>query len=135
MHPDVWHVMSGQPLALRLMGSGLRRPKNRVPGTDVAGEVEAVGKKVTQFRPGDAVFGETLEMVRSLGADHVIDYTRDDFTRGSERYDLIFDVPGNHSRRGTQSGENRHHRLKVPGVRIRSLSQIVKATHTGWESR
>jgi NADPH:quinone reductase-like Zn-dependent oxidoreductase len=190
LHPDVWHVMSGRPYALRLMGAGLRKPKNRVPGTDMAGHVEAVGKNVTRFQPGDEVFGETitgyqwthggafaeyvtvkedwlalkpdnitfeqaasvptsglialhnlqnsrhvrpgekvlingagggvgaialqlakaygadvtgvdhtkkLDMVRSLGADHVIDYTQDDFTRGSERYDLIFDIPGNHS--------------------------------------
>jgi len=190
VHPDVWHVMRGRPYALRLMGAGLLRPKNRVPGTDMAGEVEAVGKNVTQFQPGDEVFGETLsgfqwtnggtfaeyvsvkqdhlalkpgnvtfeqaaavptsglialhnlrdagkvqpgqkvlingagggvgaialqlakaygavvtgvddtkklDMVRALGADHVIDYTQEDFTQRSERYDLIFDVPGNHS--------------------------------------
>ncbi len=190
VHPDVWHVMAGRPYVLRLMGSGLLKPKNRVPGTDMAGCVEAVGKDVTQFRPGDEVFGETLsgfqwvnggtyaeyasvkqerlalkpanitfeqaaavptaglialntlrefgelqaghrvlingagggvgalalqlakafgatvtavdhtkkqDMLRSLGADRVIDYTQEDFTQGSERYDLIFDVPGNHS--------------------------------------
>ena len=39
IHPDVWHVVSGRPYALRLMGAGLRKPKNRVPGTDVAGRV------------------------------------------------------------------------------------------------
>ncbi|MEV4383004.1 NAD(P)-dependent alcohol dehydrogenase [Streptosporangium sp. NPDC049644] len=189
VHPDVWHVVSGRPYVLRLMGAGLLRPKNRVPGTDVAGHVESVGRKVTRFRPGDEVFGETirgnqwknggafaeyvsvsqdalaskpgnvtfeqaaavptsglialrnlpegrlrpgqsvlvngagggvgsfavqlakaygatvtgvddkakLDMVRSLGADRVIDHTREDFTRSGERYDLIFDVPGNHS--------------------------------------
>ncbi len=190
VHPDVWHVMSGRPYVLRLMGAGLLKPKNRVPGTDMAGQVEAVGKNVTDFKPGDDVFGETLsgyqwvnggtfaeyvtvkaerlalkpenitfeqaaavptaglialnnlrefgrvlpgqsvlingagggvgalamqlakaygaevtavdhttklDMLRSLGADHVIDYTQDDYTQGSERYDLIFDVPGNHS--------------------------------------
>lgn len=188
VHPDVWHVVSGRPYALRLMGSGLRRPKNRVPGTDVAGRVESVGRSVTRFRTGDEVFGETvrgmqwrnggafaeyasvpagalahkpvnvtfeqaaavptsglitllnlpegrlqpgqrvlvngagggvgafavqiakargaevtgvdstqkLDLIRSLGADHVIDYTRTDFTRTAERYDLIFDIPGNH---------------------------------------
>lgn len=188
VHPDVWHVVTGQPLVLRLMGSGLRAPKARVPGTDVAGVVESVGSGVTRFRPGDEVLGETtrgmqwknggawaeyvaapesalapkpasasfeaaatvptsgiialanlqqgklragqkvlvngaaggvgglavqiakaagaevtgvdgtdkLELVRLLGADHVIDYTREDFTQGAERYDLIFDIPGNH---------------------------------------
>ena len=188
VHPDVWHVVSGRPYVLRLMGSGLRRPKYHVPGTDVAGQVEAVGRYVTRFQPGDEVFGETvtgyqwhnggayaeyvsvpqdalalkpgnitfeqaaavptsglialhnlrqgrlqpgqrvlvngagggvgafavqlakaqgatvtgvdatgkLDMIRSLGADHVIDYTQEDFTRGDQRYHLIFDVPGNH---------------------------------------
>jgi NADPH:quinone reductase-like Zn-dependent oxidoreductase len=189
VHPDVWHVVAGQPAVLRLMGSGVRHPKNRVPGTDAAGVVESVGAAVTRFRPGDEVFGEIirgiqwrnggafaeyatapdesvalkprgvsfeeaaavqtaglialhnlpqhrvqpgdrvlvngaaggvgavavqlakaygthvtgvdhprkLELVRSLGADRVIDYTREDYTRGGERWDLIFDVPGNHS--------------------------------------
>jgi NADPH:quinone reductase-like Zn-dependent oxidoreductase len=58
-HPDVWHVMTGRPYVLRLMGAGLLKPKNPVPGTDVAGEVESVGKDVTRFGPGDDVFGET----------------------------------------------------------------------------
>ncbi|GEP39174.1 NADPH:quinone reductase [Nocardioides psychrotolerans] len=189
VHPDVWHVVTGQPAVLRLMGSGVRRPKDRVPGTDVAGVVESVGRAVTRFRPGDEVFGETirgvqwrnggafaeyatvpeegaalkpptvsfeeaaavptaglialnnlpqarvptgsrvlingaaggvgafavqlakaygaevtgvdhrrkLALVRSLGADRIIDYTCEDFTRGGEQWDLIVDVPGNHS--------------------------------------
>ena len=59
VHPDVWHVVTGRPYLLRLMGAGLLKPKNPVPGTDVAGEVESVGKDVTRFRPGDEVFGET----------------------------------------------------------------------------
>lgn len=188
VHPDVWHVVSGRPFVLRLMGSGLLRPKCRVPGTDLAGVVESVGKNVTRFQPGDEVFGETLrgfswrnggafaeyasvpedvlalkpagvtfeqaaavptigyitllnvprgrmrpgqrvlvngaaggvgaftvqlakahgahvtgvdhtrklDLVRSLGADEVLDYTREDFTRGDQRYDLIVDIPGNH---------------------------------------
>jgi NADPH:quinone reductase-like Zn-dependent oxidoreductase len=189
VHPDVWHVVTGRPYVLRLMGSGLRRPKQPIPGTDMAGRVESVGKDVTRFRPGDAVFGETtvvsqwknggafaeyvsvpqdalalkpervtfeqaaavptsggiilqnlpdgqwlqpgrrvlvngagggvgavavqifkargvhvtgvdhtkkLDLMRSLGADRVIDYTKEDFTEGGERYDVIFDVPGNH---------------------------------------
>jgi NADPH:quinone reductase-like Zn-dependent oxidoreductase len=189
VHPDVWHVVAGQPAVLRLMGSGVRRPKDKVPGTDVAGVVESVGAAVTRFRPGDEVFAETirgvqwrnggafaeyatapeegvalkppgvsfeeaasvptaglialnnlpqrrvppghrvlvngaaggvgaiavqlakaygahvtavdhtrkLALVSSLGADRVIDYTSEDYTRGGERWDLIFDVPGNHS--------------------------------------
>jgi NADPH:quinone reductase-like Zn-dependent oxidoreductase len=189
VHPDVWHVVRGLPYVLRLMGAGLLKPKKRVPGTDLAGHVESVGKNVTQFQQGDEVFGETikgyqwtnggayaeyasvpegalapkpanvvfeqaaavptsglialqnlrdeerpqpgqsvlvngagggvgalavqiakayganvtgvddtkkLEMVRSLGADRIIDYTREDFTQSGERYDLIFDIPGNH---------------------------------------
>ena len=190
VHPDVWHVLTGLPYVLRMMGAGLRKPKNPVPGTDVAGLVESVGKNVTRFQPGDEVFGETLkgmqwinggayaeyatapevalalkpanvtfeqaaavptsalialpnlraggeiqagqkflingagggvgtvavqlakafganvtgvdctsklDMIRSIGADHVIDYTQEDFTQRDERYDLIFDIPGNHS--------------------------------------
>lgn len=59
VHPDVWHVVTGYPRALRLMGAGLRKPKQPIPGSDMAGEVEAVGSDVTCFAPGDAVFGET----------------------------------------------------------------------------
>lgn len=189
LHPDVWHVVTGRPRILRLMGAGLVRPRQPVPGTDMAGVVEAAGRKVTAFRAGQAVFGETrpgqqwthggafaeyvtaraewlapkpdavsfaeaasvptsgyiallnlrgavapapgfrtlvngagggvgslavqilkargayvtavdssgkLDMLRRLGADRVMDYTQEDFTRGPDRYDLIFDVPGNH---------------------------------------
>ena len=60
VHPDVWHVVTGRPHVLRAMGSGLRRPRQRVPGTDVAGVVTAVGRRVELFQPGDEVFGETL---------------------------------------------------------------------------
>jgi NADPH:quinone reductase-like Zn-dependent oxidoreductase len=162
---------------------GMRKPKETRLGVDYAGTVEAVGKNVTQFKPGDEVFGgrngaiaeyvcaladravvpkpanmtfeqaaavpvaaitalqglrdkgkiqsgqkvlingasggvgtfavqiaksygadvtgvcstRNLEMVRSIGADHVIDYTKEDFTNGAQRYDLIFDLIGNHS--------------------------------------
>lgn len=188
VHADVWHVVTGRPYVLRLMGSGVLRPKNPVPGTDAAGIVEAVGKDVTRFRTGDEVFGEThmkfqwvnggafaeyvsipqdalelkpqgvsfeeaasvptsglialynlqmggqiqpgqsvlingagggvgtiavqlaktygahvtgvdsaerMEMLRSLGTDHVIDYTREDFTSRGRQYDLILDVASN----------------------------------------
>src|ERR687891_474088 len=79
VHPDVWHMVHGRPYILRL-GGGMFGPRNPTPGTDVAG-VDS---------------GEKLDVVRSIGADRVIDYRRDDFTRSGERYDLVFDVPGNH---------------------------------------
>jgi hypothetical protein len=53
VHPDVWHVVCGRPYVLRLMGTGYSKPKNPIPGTDMAGVVEAVGKNVTEFRLGD----------------------------------------------------------------------------------
>lgn len=59
LHPDVWHVVTGRPYVLRLMGAGLLKPKNPVPGTDLAGVVESVGKRVTRFVPGDEIFGES----------------------------------------------------------------------------
>jgi NADPH:quinone reductase-like Zn-dependent oxidoreductase len=180
--PSVWHLMTGMPYLVRIMAYGLRAPKVRVRGSDVAGHVEAVGAKVTRFRPGDEVFGIctgsfaeyacargdkvapkptdlTLEqaaavptsaatalqglrdkgsvqpgqkvliigaaggvgtfavqlakafgahvtgvcstakadLVRSIGADEVIDYTREDFADGVRRYDLILDTAGNRS--------------------------------------
>src|SRR5918994_5962984 len=61
VHPDVWHVVRGLPYVLRVMGAGLLRPKKRIPGTDVAGRVESVGRNVTRFRAGDEVFGETIK--------------------------------------------------------------------------
>jgi NADPH:quinone reductase-like Zn-dependent oxidoreductase len=181
IHVGDWILMTGSPFVMRF-ATGLRKPKNRVPGTDFAGTVEAIGSSVTRFRPGDDVFGwgpgafaefasasedqllakptdltfeqaaaigvsastalqllrddgavqpgqkvlingasggvgtfavqiakalgaevtgvtstNNVEMVRSIGADHVIDYTQDDFTAGTERYDLILDNVGNHS--------------------------------------
>ena len=52
-----WHLMTGLPYLVRIMGFGLRKPKRRIRSTDVAGRVEAVGQDVTQFQPGDEVFG------------------------------------------------------------------------------
>jgi NADPH:quinone reductase-like Zn-dependent oxidoreductase len=182
-NPYDWHFMRGKPLFTRLM-FGLLKPKVHSLGADLAGEVEAVGKDVTRFRTGDAVFGEgagafaeyaciperwlakkpanltfeqaaavpmaagtalqglrdggriqagqkvlilgasggvgtfavqiaksfgaevtgvcstrNVERVRSIGADHVVDYTRQDFTRGDARYDLMLDTVGNRSLR------------------------------------
>ena len=181
VNPVDWHFMRGTPYFLRL-GTGLRKPKVTRLGADVAGQVEAVGRNVTQFKPGDAVFGtcrgalaeyvctsesalvtkptnvtfeqaasapvaaftalqglrdkgkvqpgqkvlingaaggvgtfavqiaksfgadvtgvcstRNVDMVRSLGADQVIDYTREDFTKSGQGYNLIFDCVGNHS--------------------------------------
>ena len=176
VHPGDYFVMTGVPYIVRL-AYGLRRPRNGIPGRDLAGVVAAVGKDVTAFRPGDEVFGwstagtlaeyacvpedhlvpvpanvsvmdaaavptsaltalqamrkianvqpgqtvlvtgasggvgsfavqiakalgaevtgvcstRNVELVRSLGADHVIDYTTTDFTRAEKRYDVILD--------------------------------------------
>jgi NADPH:quinone reductase-like Zn-dependent oxidoreductase len=175
-----WHYLAGMPYLFRLMGPGLRRPKNPVLGLDVAGTVTAVGAGVTRFQVGDEVFGigagsfaeyararadklarkpanltfeqaavvaisgltalqsvrdvgrvqpgqhvliigasggvgtyavqiakasgaevtgvcstGKVDLVRSIGADHVIDYTREDFAAGPHRYDLILDIGGN----------------------------------------
>ena len=181
VHIGDWHLMTGLPYLLRA-GYGLRAPKVRVRGMDVAGRVEAVGANVTQFRPGDEVFGSCdgafaeyacaradrlapkpahltfeqaaavpvsgctalqglrdkgqvgpgqqvliigaaggvgafavqlakafgaevtgvcsttkVDLVRSIGADDVIDYTRDDFADRARKYDVILDTAGNRS--------------------------------------
>jgi NADPH:quinone reductase-like Zn-dependent oxidoreductase len=55
--PGVWHLMTGLPYLVRVMGFGLRKPKIRIRGTDVAWTVEAAGKDVTQPKEGDPVYG------------------------------------------------------------------------------
>jgi len=54
-----WHMLRAKPFLVRLMGGGLLKPKNKILGADVAGRVEAVGRNVKQFQPGDEVFGVT----------------------------------------------------------------------------
>jgi NADPH:quinone reductase-like Zn-dependent oxidoreductase len=199
IHVGDWLLVRGVPYLLRLF-TGLRTPKNRVPGTDIAGTVAAVGKDVTQLRPGDAVFGwctgavaeyacaaadhfvpkpatltfeqaaavgvsattalqllrdqgkvqpgqkvlingasggvgtfavqiakafgadvtgvcgtSNVDLVRSLGADQVIDYTREDFTRDGQRYDFILDNVGNHSLSATRRALTPNGRLYSNG--------------------
>ena len=180
VNPYDWHFIRGTPYIMRMMIGGLRKPKDPRVGVDYAGTVEAVGKNVTQFKPGDEVFGNrtgafaeylcaradraialkpanmtfeqvagvpvagltalqglrdhgkvqlgqkvlingasggvgtfavqiakalgaevtgvcstrNVDLVRSLGADHVIDYTKEDFTKGEQRYDVILDNVG-----------------------------------------
>ena len=74
VHPDVWHVVTGRPWILRLMGAGFRRPLEPVPGTDVAGVVEAVGSAVARFSPGDAVFGETHSKLQWVNGGAFAEY-------------------------------------------------------------
>jgi NADPH:quinone reductase-like Zn-dependent oxidoreductase len=64
----VWHLMTGLPYLLRIVGYGLRAPQNPVRSREVAGTVEAVGKNVSRFRPGDEVFG--------IGEGSFADYAR-----------------------------------------------------------
>jgi NADPH:quinone reductase-like Zn-dependent oxidoreductase len=70
VHPDVWHAVSGRPFVFRLMGGGVLRPKNPVPGMDVAGVVLSIGASVTRFKPGDAVFGVTAFMLPVNGGTY-----------------------------------------------------------------
>ena len=64
--PGVWHLMTGLPYLVRVMGYGLRKPKILIRGTDVAGTVEAVGKNVRRFEPGDPVFARATVRSRSM---------------------------------------------------------------------
>jgi NADPH:quinone reductase-like Zn-dependent oxidoreductase len=66
-----WIIMRGKPFVVRLMSSGLLRPKAKIPGSDVAGTIVAVGKNVTRFRPGDDVFGNLSKSGRGAYAEYV----------------------------------------------------------------
>ncbi len=72
VNPGVWHLMTGLPYLMRIIGAGLLKPKNRVAGEDVAGRVEAVGTKVTQFQPGDEVFGTCNGSFAEYACAHVV---------------------------------------------------------------
>lgn len=61
LHADIWHALRGVPGILRIMGGGFLRPKDPIPGTDLAGEVAVLGPGVDKFRLGDRVFGQTLD--------------------------------------------------------------------------
>jgi len=74
VNPDVWHVITGYPMLLRLMGAGLRRPKQPIPGSDMAGEVAAAGADVTRFAPGDAVYGETHHQIQWVNGGAYAEY-------------------------------------------------------------
>ena len=66
-----WIMLRGKPFIVRIMASGLFKPKNRIPGSDVAGRVEAIGKDVKQFHPGDEVFGNLARCGRGAYAEYV----------------------------------------------------------------
>jgi NADPH:quinone reductase-like Zn-dependent oxidoreductase len=211
-----WRVMRGLPYLVRL-SEGRRRPENPIRGVDLAGHVEAVGKNVTEFKPGDEVFGErsrafaeyvlgkeehfahrpasltfeqaatlgcaaltalqglrdkaqvkpgqkvlingggggvgtfsvqiakafgadvtavchthNVEMVGSIGADRVIDYTKEDLTRNAQKYDLIFELAGTTSPRAYRRLLTAKGRLVLssgesPGRLIGPFDRIVKA--------
>jgi len=74
VHPDVWHAVTGYPRVLRLMGAGLRKPKQPIPGLDMAGEVAAVGSDVTCFAAGDMVFGETHRQIQWVNGGAYAEY-------------------------------------------------------------
>ncbi len=195
-----WHLMTGLPSLMRMMGFGFRRPKAPNPGRSLAGTVEAVGKDVADFAPGDEVYGTCdgsfaeyvhagvallarkpanlsfdeaaavpvsgltalqavrdraqvrpgqkvlvigasggvgtfavqiakafgadvtgvcssakIDFVRALGADHVLDYGRDDFADGRHRYDVILDIGGTSRLSRLRRALTPHGRLVIVG--------------------
>jgi NADPH:quinone reductase-like Zn-dependent oxidoreductase len=206
----VWHLVTGLPKAIRLAGFGVRKPKNHVPGMDVAGVVTAVGADVTGFGPGDEVFGvgsstyaeyaavparnlvrkpadvpfpdaaavpisglaalqglrkggvregqrvlvigaaggvgsyavqlavaagadvtgvcrtEKVDYVRSLGADDVLDYTREAITDGGRRYDVVLDTGGNRTLRELRRALTPTGTLVIVGAEVGGMKQGVE---------
>jgi NADPH:quinone reductase-like Zn-dependent oxidoreductase len=97
-----WHLLTGKPYLMRLMGFGFRRPKNRVPGVDVAGTVVAVGSAVTRFAVGDEVFGMSRGSFAECAA---------------ARADQLVHKPGElHVRAGSGRRDLRGHRVAGPGL-------------------
>src|SRR5947207_2468330 len=82
-----WHLLRAKPFLMRFMGFGLLKPKHTILGSDIAGGVEVTAVCSTR----------NVDIVGLIGADHVIDYTQEDFTRNGQRYDLILAVNGYHS--------------------------------------
>lgn len=74
VNPDIWHAVAGYPRLIRLMGAGLARQKQPIPGLDMAGEVVAVGNDVVEFSPGDAVFGETHDGIQWINGGAYAEY-------------------------------------------------------------
>lgn len=74
VHADIWHSVIGIPYILRFMGSGIFRPKNKIPGTDMSGVVERVGENVENYRAGDEVFGETLRTMQWINGGAFAEY-------------------------------------------------------------
>jgi len=85
-------LLAGTPKFIRLM-SGWPKPKKQIMGSDFAGQIEAVGEEVTKFRVGEANT-KNLELIKSLGADRVINYETEDFTKDEEQYVYVFDAVG-----------------------------------------
>jgi NADPH:quinone reductase-like Zn-dependent oxidoreductase len=66
-----WHLLTANPFPMRLTGVGLFKPRNTILGADIAGCVEAVGRNITQFRPGNAVFGDIFGLGSGSFAEYV----------------------------------------------------------------
>jgi NADPH:quinone reductase-like Zn-dependent oxidoreductase len=106
----VAHIMSGTPYLIRLAGYGVTKPKHPVLGADVAGRMIAVGDDVT-----GVCSTRKVDMVRSIGADDVIDYTAHDFLDGTTRYDLIIDIGGRDAVRRLRRALTRTGTLVITG--------------------
>ncbi len=129
------HSVSLNAADYRSMKMGMI-PKRKIFGADIAGRIESVGKNITQFKVGDEVIGELagygfggLAEFVTAGADHVIDYTREDFSKGHRQYDIILGINGNYSLSSYRKC------LAPNGTYVMiggSLSQIFKSLLLGW---